>query len=112
MSTVRDDCQLFSIPPARIDEIDAWLRDVRRLAPLAQITAYRLARELSQGRTSSIRLTDEFQARLGPDPAQWEEDLAGLYRSGLIAMWMAIGTPITVMLLANARAHVARPEPG
>jgi hypothetical protein len=109
---VRDDCQLFSIPPSRIDEIDAWLRDVRRLAPLAQITAYRLGRELSRGRSSSIRLTDEVQARMGPDPALWEEDLAHLYRSGLIAMWMAIGSPTTVMLLADARAHVARPEPG
>lgn len=100
-----DDCPPYSIPPTRIDEIDAWPADVRRIAPLAQFTAYQLARTLLRGRLSSIRLTDEVQARLDPGPALWAQDLGCLYRHGLIAMRMAIASPTTVMLLADALAR-------
>lgn len=107
-----DDCPPFSIPPACTDEIDAWLADVRRTVPLAQPTAYQLARALRRGRTSTFHLTDDVQARLGPDPAVWEQDLADLYRQGFVCLWMAVGSPIAVRLMRDVRARAAAADPG
>jgi hypothetical protein len=98
-STLDDDCLPLSIEPGNAAELDAWLVDVRRLAPLAQPTAYRLARRLLQTTSPRICLTEDVQAGLGRVPQEWEDDLADLYRSGLLAMWTSLRSPTVVMLL-------------
>lgn len=103
-SPLGDGFASLPIEPGNMAELDAWLVDVRRLAPLAQPTAFRLARRLMHATSPRISLTDEVQASLGRVPHEWEDDLADLYRSGLLAMWMSLRSPTVVMLLRAGAA--------
>jgi hypothetical protein len=92
---------LLAIEPGNAAELDAWLGDVRRLVPLAQPTAYRLARQLLHATSHKIHLTEEVQAGMGRVPFEWEEDINDLYRGGLLAMWMSLRSPTVVVLLRS-----------
>jgi hypothetical protein len=96
---LHEDCPPLSIAPGDVAALDQWLDDVRALAPMAQPTAYRLALELQRTGSTRLRLTDDVRRALGRDVRDREEDLFDLYRSGLLAMWLSVGSAPVVTLL-------------
>lgn len=101
---LHEDCLPLSIAPGDVGALDQWLDDVRALAPMAQPTAYRLVLELQRTRSTRLRLTDEVRRSLGRDAREREEDLFDLYRCGLLAMWLSVGSPPMVTLLRSMPA--------
>ena len=95
------------IEPHDTEAINQWLAAVRLDAALTQPTAFRLAQVLAAQKSPAISLTAEIRRQLGRDPAEWEEDLADLYRRGLLAMWQSLGSPWLVMLMRGgpSKAH-------
>lgn len=85
------------IEPHDTEAFNQWLAAVRLDAALTQPTAFRLAQVLAAQKSPAISLTPEIRRQLGRDPAEWEEDLANLYRRGLLAMWQSLGSPWRVL---------------
>ncbi len=102
-----DKARPLVIDPHDTEAINQWLASVRLDAPLTQPTAFRLAQVLAAQKSPAISLTSDVRQRLGRDPAEWEEDLADLYRRGLLAMWQSLGSPWLVMLMRDgpSRGH-------
>lgn len=102
---LHEDCPTLSIAPGDVAALDQWLDDVRTLAPMAQPTAYRLALELQRSGSTRLRLTDEVRRALGRDVRDREDDLFDLYRCGLLAMWLSVGSAPVVRLLQSGPAR-------
>jgi hypothetical protein len=108
------------IDPHDTEAINQWLASERLDVPLTQPTAFRLAQVLAAQKSPAISLTPDVRQRLGRDPAEWEEDLADLYRRDLLAMWQYLGSPWLVMLTrdgpakghrgSSLRSCIARPS--
>jgi hypothetical protein len=96
------------IEPHDTEAINQWLAAVRMDAALTQPTAFRLAQVLAAQKSPAISLTPEIRRLLGRDPMEWEEDLADLYRRGLLAMWQSLGSPWLVMLMRGGPTKVPR----
>jgi len=96
------------IEPHDTEAINQWLAAVRMDAALTQPTAFRLAQVLAAQKSPAISLTPEIRRLLGRDPTEWEEDLADLYRRGLLAMWQSLGSPWLVMLMRGGPTKVPR----
>ena len=96
------------IEPHDTEAINQWLAAVRMDAALTQPTAFRLAQVLAAQKSPSISLTLEIRRLLGRDPMEWGEDLADLYRRGLLAMWQSLGSPWLVMLMRGGPTKAPR----